>query len=52
MLVPTSIYPHIDQCGVVMAKSDRRTEAHAFMDWLLSSAVQQNLIKLGLNPVR
>lgn len=52
VLVPTSVYPHIDQCGVVMAKSDRRTEAHAFMDWLLSSAVQQNLIKLGLNPVR
>ena len=52
VLVPTSIYPRVDQCAVVLAKSRKRTEAHAFLDWLLSSEVQQSLIKLGLNTVR
>lgn len=50
--VPTMAYPEIRQCAVVMVKSERRAEAHAFLDWLLSSAVQGNLTKLGLGPVR
>ena len=49
--VPT-VYPPIVQCAVVMEKSEKRAEAHAFLDWLLSSGVQGNLEKLGLGAVR
>jgi molybdate transport system substrate-binding protein len=51
VLVPT-LYPEIRQCAVVMEKSERRVEAHAFLDWLLSPAVQGSLQKLGLRPVK
>jgi molybdate transport system substrate-binding protein len=50
--VPTNLYPPILQYAVVMAKSDRRAEAHAFLDWLLTPAVQENLSKLGLGAVK
>jgi molybdate transport system substrate-binding protein len=49
--VPT-VYPEIRQCAVVMSKSDHRAEAHAFLDWILSSTVQGNMSKLGLAAVR
>jgi molybdate transport system substrate-binding protein len=52
VLVPTTAYPEIRQCAVVMAKSERKAEAHAFLDWLLSPAVQGDLRKLGLAPVK
>jgi molybdate transport system substrate-binding protein len=52
VLVPTSQYPEIRQCAVVMKNSDRRTDAHAFLDWLLSPTVQGNWSKLGLAAVR
>jgi molybdate transport system substrate-binding protein len=52
VLVPTTAYPVIQQCAVIMMKSDRRAEAHAFLDWLLSSPVQGNLSKMGLTSVR
>jgi molybdate transport system substrate-binding protein len=52
VLVPTTAYPVIRQCAVVMVKSDRKADAHAFLDWLTSSAVQENLSKLGLTAVR
>ncbi len=51
VLVP-NIYPEIRQCGVVLAKSDHRTEAQAFFDWLLSSDIQADLPKLGLKSIR
>jgi molybdate transport system substrate-binding protein len=51
VLVP-NIYPEIRQCAVIIAKSDRRTEAHAFLDWLLTSEIQSDLPKVGLDPVR
>jgi molybdate transport system substrate-binding protein len=50
--VPTNLYPEILQYAVVMAKSERKAEAHAFLDWLLTSAVQENLAKLGLGAVK
>jgi molybdate transport system substrate-binding protein len=50
--VPTSQYPEIRQCAVIMKNSDRRAEAHAFLDWILSPAVQGNLSNLGLAAVR
>ena len=52
VLVPTTQYPEIRQCAVVMAKSERRTEAHAFLDWLLTPEVQGSLKTLGLRAVR
>jgi molybdate transport system substrate-binding protein len=52
VLVPTTAYPAINQCAVIMAKSEHRAEAHAFLDWLLTPAVQGNLTKLGLGAVK
>jgi molybdate transport system substrate-binding protein len=52
VLVPTTQYPEIRQYAVVMKNSDRRADAHAFLDWLLSPAVQGNLPKLGLGAVK
>lgn len=51
VLVPT-VYPEMRQCAVVMKSSARRAEAHAFLDWLLTPAVQGNLSKLGLAAVQ
>jgi molybdate transport system substrate-binding protein len=52
VLVPTTQYPEIREYAVVMKNSDRKAAAHAFLDWLLSSAVQGNLPSLGLGAVR
>jgi molybdate transport system substrate-binding protein len=51
VLVPT-VYPEIRQCAVVMKKSDKQAEAHAFLNWLLTPAVQGNMSKLGLAAVQ
>ena len=50
--VPTTAYAPIIQCAVVMAKSDRRVEAHAFLDWLLKPEIQAVLGTMGLEPVK
>lgn len=50
--LPTSSYAPIVQCAVVMKNSDRRAEAHAFLDWLLKPEMQAELSKMGLEPVR
>lgn len=52
VLVPFSEYPEIRQYAVLMAKSDRKADAHAFLDWLLSPAVQDNWAKVGLDAVK
>jgi molybdate transport system substrate-binding protein len=52
VLVPTTAYPTIQQCAVIMIKSDRRAEAHAFLDWLLSPPIQGNLKNMGLGSVK
>jgi molybdate transport system substrate-binding protein len=52
VLVPTSQYPEIRQCAVIMKNSDRKADAHAFLDWLLSPAVQGNWAKVGLAAVK
>jgi molybdate transport system substrate-binding protein len=52
VLVPTMAYPVIQQCAVIMMKSDRKAEAHAFLDWLLSAPVQGNLKNMGLSSVK
>jgi molybdate transport system substrate-binding protein len=52
VLVPTTQYLAILQYAVVMKNSDRKAEAHAFLDWLLSSPVQGMLPNLGLGAVK
>jgi molybdate transport system substrate-binding protein len=50
--VPREDYPEILQCAVVMKKSKHSADAHAFLDWLRSAAVQQSLPKYGLDPAQ
>jgi molybdate transport system substrate-binding protein len=50
--VPRDAYPEIQQCAVVMKKSSRAADAHAFLDWLRSAGVQQSLPKYGLDPAQ
>lgn len=50
--VPTSSYAPIIQCAVVMARSPMRTEAHAFLDWLLKPEIQAVMATMGLEPVK
>ncbi|WP_353069269.1 molybdate ABC transporter substrate-binding protein [Tunturibacter empetritectus] len=52
ILVPTSQYPEIRQCAVIMAKSEHKAEAHLFLNWLLSPAIQGDLPQVGLRPVQ
>jgi molybdate transport system substrate-binding protein len=52
VLIPTTQYPEIRQCAVIMKNSDRKADAHAFLDWLLSPAVQDNWAKVGLGAVK
>jgi molybdate transport system substrate-binding protein len=37
---------------VVIAKSDRKTEAHEFLDWMLSPEQQGRLKDFGLAAVK
>lgn len=51
-VVVPELYPPIRQCAVIMKASQRRAEAHAFMDWLLSGEIQGQLQNVGLKSVR
>jgi molybdate transport system substrate-binding protein len=50
--VPADAYPAILQCAVVMQRSAHRADAHAFLDWLRSPAIQQSLAQYGLDPAQ
>jgi molybdate transport system substrate-binding protein len=50
--MPPQSYPEIRQCAVVLAHSDHRADAHAFLNWLTSHPIQQNLTQYGLDPIR
>ena len=52
ILIPTSTYPQIRQCAVIMEKSDRKPLAHQFLDWFLSPDVQNQLPDFGLAGAR
>ena len=52
VIVPDSQYPEIRQTAVVLSKSGHRAEAHAFLDWLLSSEIQGQLPNIGMEAVR
>ena len=49
--VPT-LYPAIQQCAVVLANGKQRAAANAFLKWVLSAPVQQELPKLGLGAAQ
>jgi molybdate transport system substrate-binding protein len=50
VLFPPHSYPEIRQCGVVLKASKNQAEAEAFLRWLTSSEIQQQLPKFGLDP--
>lgn len=47
-----ALYAPLRQCAVVLKSSPDRAAAHAFLDWLTSKDVQQNLPKYGLDPAQ
>jgi molybdate transport system substrate-binding protein len=49
--MPQDAYPPIRQCAVVMKNSAHRADAHAFLDWLTSSPIQNNLTQYGLDRI-
>jgi molybdate transport system substrate-binding protein len=51
VLVP-KVYPEIHQCAVVIGRSDRRPQAQAFLNWLLTPRVQGSLSGFGLAAVQ
>jgi molybdate transport system substrate-binding protein len=50
--VPKVGYLPIRQCAVVMKRSEHKADAHAFLDWLRSPTIQQNLPKYGLDSAQ
>ncbi|NYF79964.1 molybdate ABC transporter substrate-binding protein [Granulicella arctica] len=52
VLLPLNSYPKIIQYGVVLKASPIRPDAHAFIDWLTSPTIQQNLSQFGLAAVK
>jgi molybdate transport system substrate-binding protein len=52
VLFPFSQYPEIVQSAVIMKNGANRDGAHALLKFMLSDEVQQNLSKLGLQPVK
>jgi molybdate transport system substrate-binding protein len=51
-VIPANLYPPIDQGAVLITKSEQRQAGHKFLDFLLSTPIQQQLAKAGLTPVR
>ena len=52
VLFPFSQYPEIVQSAVILKKGANREGAHTLLNFILSDGVQQNLPKLGLQPVK
>jgi molybdate transport system substrate-binding protein len=50
--IPTDAYAPIQQSGVILKSSHQQQLAKAFLDWLTSPAIQQQLKSFGLEPVR
>lgn len=51
-LMPRDLYPPIAQGAVIVKASRQRDAAQKLLDFLLSAAVQQQLAKSGLTPVK
>jgi molybdate transport system substrate-binding protein len=50
VLFPPHSYPEIRQCGVVLKSSKNQPAADAFLHWLTSNEIQQQLKQYGLDP--
>ena len=50
--IPADAYPPIQQAGVILKSSKQPALAKAFLDWLTSPAIQQQLKSFGLDPAR
>jgi molybdate transport system substrate-binding protein len=50
--LPTDLYPPIIQTGVVMKSSHNIPAAEAFLRWLTSAPIQQQLKSFGLDPAQ
>jgi molybdate transport system substrate-binding protein len=51
-VIPRDLYPPIQQGAVIVSKTKKRSEAHKFLDYLLSAPVQAQLAQAGLTPAR
>ncbi len=51
-LIPRNLYPPIEQGAVIVTNTAQRPAVHKFLDFLLSPAVQSQLARSGLTPVR
>jgi molybdate transport system substrate-binding protein len=51
-LIPRNLYPPIEQGAVIISNTRQRAAVHKLLDFLLSPAVQAQLAKSGLTPVK
>jgi len=51
-VIPRNLYPPIEQGAVIVSNTQQRAAAHKLLDFLLSPAVQAELGKGGLTPVK
>ena len=51
-IIPSNLYPPIEQGAVIVASSKQSQNAHKFLDFLLSAPIQQQLATSGLTPVK
>lgn len=51
-VIPRNLYPPIEQGAVIVSNTRQRAAVHKLLDFLLSPAVQAQLAKGGLTPVK
>jgi len=51
-VIPRDLYPPIEQGAVIVSDTKQRDAAHKLLDFILSPAVQAELPKSGLTPVK
>ncbi|MGD0155748.1 MAG: molybdate ABC transporter substrate-binding protein [Terracidiphilus sp.] len=51
-VIPRDLYPPIEQGAVIVSNTKQRAAAHKLLDFLLSPAIQAQLAKSGLTPVK
>jgi len=51
-VIPRDLYPPIEQGAVIVSDTKQRGAAHKLLDFILSPAVQAELAKSGLTPVK
>ena len=51
-IIPRTLYPPIEQGAVIVSNTKQRAAVHKLLDFLLSPAVQAQLARSGLTPVK